>query len=177
MKKKKLTIEEMYQEFTKLIYFEIWKHLKGLDDSGLVEDCAQDVMEKMYKEYDKLVELDYNALAVYIGRMAFGTAINCFNRETRVRNNVIHFESFDEQTEARYAMADVAVTSEVRESIAKLEEKEREIIELFYYLQYPHEEIARLLCISDDASRQRLRRAKSSLKKQIELDRKKQERI
>lgn len=177
MKKKKLTIEEMYQEFTQLIFFEIWKHLKSLGDAGLVEDCAQEVMTKMYQEYDKLVELDYNALAAYIGRMAFGTAVNCFNRETRLRNNVIHFESFDEQTEARYIMADVVITSDVRQSIEKLKDNEREIIELFYYLKYTHEEIAKILCISEDSSRQRLRRAKLSLRNQIELDRKKHDRI
>lgn len=162
----------MYQEFERLIYFESWKHLKSLEDAGLVEDCAQEVMAKMYQEYDKLSVLDYNALAAYIGRMAFGTAVNCFNRETRLRNNVIHFENFDEQTEARYAMADVIITSEVRQSIEKLKDKEREIIELFYYLRYTHEEIAKLLCISEDSSRQRLHRAKLSLRKQIEIDRK-----
>ena len=173
MKKKKLTIEEMYQEFERLIYFESWKHLKSLEDPGLVEDCAQEVMAKMYQEYDKLAALDYNALAAYIGKMAFGTAVNCFNKETRIRNNVIPFESFDEQQEERYAMADVVINSEVRESIAKLSASEREIIELFCFLKYSHAEIARILCISEDNSRQRLRRAKISLRRQIEIDRKK----
>ena len=177
MEKKKLTIEEMYQEFERLIYFESWKHLKSLEDPGLVEDCAQEVMAKMYQEYDRLAILDYNALAAYIGKMAFGTAINCFNKETRMRNNVIPFESFDEQTEARYAMADVIITSEVRESIAKLNDSEREIIELFCYHKYTHREIAKILCISEDNSRQRLRRAKISLRRQIEIDRKKHNEI
>ena len=176
-KNQKLTIEEMYAQFINLIYFEIRKHLESLEDEALIEDCAQEVMIKIYSEYDKLAELDHNALTAYIGRMAFGHAVNAFNKEVRLRNRVISFETFDAHAEEKYALADAVIGSEVRDAVMQLKETDREIIEMIIYQEFSYEEAAKMLCISEPAARKRLQRAKENLADVIKRERKKYDRI
>lgn len=162
MKKKKLTFEEIYSAYKNIIYME---SSRKLNSKELIEDAMQETLLKVYKQYEKISDMDYPAQAVYIGKVARGTAINIFNREVVKKNNI---DSIEEYGEDVLVMQDIVLESDIEEYLVQLSEADREIIHMVYYDEFTYFEIANMLCITEDNARQKLCRAKKRLRDIIE---------
>ena len=83
------------------------------------------------------------------------------------KQNRIHFSQTDTEQEANDLAIDSSLfqkleLDDVTDVIQLLEDESRIILDLFFYEEYSHKEIAELLEISVDSSRVRLHRAKKS---------------
>lgn len=63
--------------------------------------------------------MDYQAQAVYIGKVARGTAIKIFNREVVKKNNI---DSIEEYGDDVLVMQDIVLESDIEEYLVQLSE-------------------------------------------------------
>ena len=167
---KKKTFEEIYAAYKKIIYLETSRKLTRKE---LIEESMQETLVKIYLQYEKISNMEPGAQATYMGKIARGTAINIFYKEVQRRNHIVHIEEYKDEddaflSESAFIMADVVLESDLTEVLDKLSECDREIIHLVYFDELEYDEITETLCISQEAARQRLSRAKKRLKVIIE---------
>lgn len=131
-----------------------------LKDYHLAEDAAQDTFIKAMKSYDSFQ--NQSSEKTWIIRIA----INCCKNIMRTRwfrnyrNNLN--EDFTESTEDQI---DKLLDREcISKAIMQLNEKDRQIILLYYYQELSMKEIAKVIGKSENTTIQRLNRARGKLK-------------
>ncbi len=167
---KKLSFEEIYAVHKKIIYLETSRKLNRKE---LIEESMQETLVKIHLQYEKISKMEPAAQAVYIGKVARGTAINIFYKEIERQNKIVYIEDYKDDCpeflkESAFIMADAVFESDMKEILDELPEPDREIIHLVYFDEMEYVEIAEILHISQEAARQRLSRAKKKLKSIIE---------
>ncbi len=134
-----------------------------LNDMGLAEDALSEAFFKLAKCFQKVHSLPSHKLQAYFVITVKNTALNMLKKE----NSIETVEYDDELEHNELPEVDYSI---LKECITKLLETDREILFLRFELELDHSEIAAALGISETASRQRVRYAKSKLRKLLEME-------
>ncbi|MBR1422139.1 MAG: sigma-70 family RNA polymerase sigma factor [Ruminococcus sp.] len=149
-------------------YFE--NRLKGmraaynvLNDKVLAEDALSEAFFKLAKCFQKIHSLPSHKLQAYFVITVKNTALNMLKKETHIETVEYDDElEHDELPEVDYSI--------LKDCITRLGDTDREILYLRFELELNYSEIAAALSISETAARQRVRYAKSKLRKLLEKE-------
>ncbi len=132
-----------------------------LSDRSLAEDAAQEAFFVAFRDLSKLKRSDH--FGRWLARISRNVAVDI--AKARTRDKLIPIEDCDsiceEQKEQDYHV------EAVKNIIAGLPVKAREIIYLRFYNQMSYQEISNLLGISQQAVNGRIRRAKKIIAKEL----------
>ena len=133
-----------------------------LTDRGLAEDAAQEALLAAYRDIAKLKQPE--RFAGWLAAICRNIAIDMARARARERHAGV--EDGDPVPDSgRHEIDTVAV---VRELIGRLEPDMRDIIYLRYYAQMDYSRIAGMLGISEEAVNGRLRRARDTIRRQLQ---------
>lgn len=158
-------MEQLIEQYGEYLYHLSYLYVK---DAQLAEEITQDVLWK----YEKSKE-QYRAEAsvkTYVTRIL----INCCHDELRKQKRrklfswLLPTSRSEVSAEAKYLQGELYQT--LKEQVLALPVHYREVIVLFYYEEFTVEEIAKLLALSENTIRTRIRRARELLKKNHELE-------
>ncbi|WP_153729416.1 sigma-70 family RNA polymerase sigma factor [Salinibacillus xinjiangensis] len=153
------------EAFTRLItecQDSLYRVAKGIlrDDA----DCGDAIQEAIMKSYYSIHTLkDLGAFKAWITRILIHKCYDLLKKQKRV----VPMESVELLAENR---AELKQHYELFDEIAKLKEKHRTILILFYYEQYSIKEIADILKLREGTVKSRLNRARASLADLLKLD-------
>lgn len=162
------------RKFTEQLYRENSQWLKSransiLHDSDLSEDIMHDCFIKAIRRIELIEHLEENRrrkyLAVTVDNLAKNYAL-------RIQNKYILLENIsDEISESEKSAEDIAESKFQLEAVMKtleaLNEHDREIIVMKYFLHMPDREIAPALNIKENSVRMTVRRSVFNLKKKL----------
>ena len=153
-------IEEMYCRFYPLLYN---YGVKWISDKELVEDCIQDVFIKIIQNHTHLMP----TLSVkgYLLKTLRNKILDCFEKERITEPIEEYEEAFAEEVLMGEAEEGDERTELLLRSFSELSPRQREILYLYYVNELTHEDIARLLGINYQSSKNLLFRSLSKLKK------------
>ena len=134
-------------------------------DTAAAEDAMQEAFVKAFSKLDQ-----------FKGDVTFGAwlkkiVINkCLDT---IKSKKLETESMEEsvfeivQDDNDWNVSDEATVTEILSAINNLPEKYQVVVQLFLLEGYDHQEIAEVLCISENSSRTNLHRGKTILKKTL----------
>ena len=156
----RMAIEEMYCRFYPLLYN---YGVKWISDKELVEDCIQDVFIKIIQNHTHLMP----TLSVkgYLLKALRNKILDCFEKERITEPIEGYEEAFAEEMAIGEAEDGDEQTELLLRSFSELSPRQREILYLYYVNELTHEDIARLLGINYQSSKNLLFRSLSKLKK------------
>ena len=156
----KTALSFFYKKYYNLLYN---YGLKWIPDKELVEDCIQDVFIKILQNYARL--LPTPNVKGYLLKALRNKILDCFEKE-RITEPI---EGYEEAFAEEMAIGEVEDGDEQTElllrSFSELSPRQREILYLYYVNELTHEDIARLLGINYQSSKNLLFRSLSKLKK------------
>lgn len=164
MTEKRQFSEDVYEKYCQQIKTTAQKFT---DDEYICEDIVQECIAKVIENEDKLRTLNSSQLRAYLVK----------NAESISRQFVkTPFEFFSDCNEKTYEIEsteDRKIDCEIiRNSIEKLNEKDRIIIQLKYCLSLPDREIAPVLNIKENCVRMTLKRSIIKLRNNIGIPKK-----
>lgn len=139
--------------------------LRYLKDTAAAEDAMQEAFVKAFSKLDQ-----------FKGGVTFGAWLKkiVINRcLDTIKSKKMETESIEEsvfelvQDENEWEVSNEATVTEILSAINDLPEKYQVVVQLFLLEGYDHQEIAEILCISENASRTNLHRGKVILKKTL----------
>ena len=135
----------------------------GYLDKELVEDCIQDVFIKIIQNHTHLMP----TLSVkgYLLKALRNKILDCFEKERITEPIEEYEEAFAEEVLMGEAEEGNERTELLLRSFSELSPRQREILYLYYVNELTHEDIARLLGINYQSSKNLLFRSLSKLKK------------
>jgi len=137
----------------RLVFYRVKNKVDG-------EDILQKVYIAAYSKFDSLKdEMKFKSWIISIAR----NKINDFYREMAKKNEI----QFDEtiRYESSFSRIGIAVNEVVKETLDNLENKEKQILYLYYIKQKPQKEIAKMLNIPLGTVKSRMHKAKQSFRK------------
>ena len=132
-----------------------------LHSEALAEEALSEAFFNAAKCFQKIHDLPSHKQQAFFVITVRNTALNMMKKE-RPDITVDYNDELDHN-----ALPD-ADKGTLKECLSKLNDTDRDILYLRYELGYSHDEIAAALGISEDASRQRVRYAKSKLRKLLD---------
>lgn len=152
--------ENIYREYGSTIYRELVMILK---DYNLADDAMQQVLYRIAKNIN-LIETDEKArLLHYLKTISRNVAYTiCAKRQ---KENVIDIDSIevmDEKEFEKTVLENVAY-EKLLEALRKLEDKDRNILMMYYFDEWDLKEIASVTEVSYEAAKKRLQRAVKKL--------------
>jgi len=152
--KNKFTL--LYEKYRKLMFYIANQILK---DDYLSEDAVEQTFVKIIENLDNISDVDCHKTKSYIVIMVRNCAINLY----RQRKNHLTV-SLDEDIERVDDWSfEIDEADALTRSIARLPIIYKDILTLKYVQEFPNEEIARMLGISEPTVRKRLERAKEKI--------------
>ena len=159
---------ELYEHFFPLVYKFIYAKTS---DAEITDEIISETFLKMYQHLH-----EYNPMRAAFSTWLYNIALNelkMFWRKKNYRGE--HEEIFDEEIEIsapEFEEPEQKILSAerekiIRQALEKLSERERQIIEMTYWLGYPPRKIAEVLEISPNHVSVILKRAKTNLKKYL----------
>ena len=152
-------LEGIYTLLKQPLYSFIFRYSR---DEQLSIDIVQDTFVKLQR-----YKYDYNPskgkLKSYLFQIAYRLMITKLNRRKRWRNLLPFLTPIQTEEFLQDRMT-------IREAVAKLPEKQRAVVLLFYYHDLPQEEIAKILGIPKGTVKSRLHIAIKKLKEELEGD-------
>ena len=133
-----------------------------LTDRGLAEDAAQETLLAAYRHIARLKKPE--RFAGWLAAICRNTAIDTARARARERHAGVE-DCSPVSCSSRHETDTVAI---VREIILRLEPDMRDIIYLRYYGQMDYGRIARMLGISEEAVNGRLRRARDTIRRELQ---------
>ena len=161
-------IAYLFKKYSKqLLYF----ISRIISDPKLQEDALQESFYIVSKNYNKIKELDSTETRNYIYMIVKTTSLKIYNKEKRNQNNlelkenILNFNQ-DELSIDKYIInADLQLL--LRYALSELNDTERNLIIMRYYLEFSIKEISELLSIKENTVSQKIIRAKHKLAKII----------
>ena len=164
----KTAFTELYQQFFPRVY-------KFIMSKTANADVSDEIISKTFlKVYENLSKYDDSkaAFSTWIFQIALNE-LKMFWRSNNYRGE--HEESWDENfnpaapeyDEPEKKILESETQNKIREALEKLPERERKIIEMTYWLNYPPRKIAEVLDLKPNTVSVILKRAKESLKKYL----------
>ncbi len=153
-------IEEIYCRFYPLLYN---YGVKWISDKELVEDCIQDVFIKIIQNRTHLMP----TLSVkgYLLKALRNKVLDYFEKEKATESLEGYEEAFAEETAIWEEEERDGRTEQLLRSFSELSPRQREILYLYYVDELTHDEIAQLLGINYQSSKNLLFRSLLKLKK------------
>jgi len=156
---------------------QIWEMHKGLMlyiarqilDERMAEDAVSEACIKIMKNIHKIEEISSNQTRSYVVYITKSVSIDILRRINRQK------EDSDEvlaiMSDGAPDILDEIVVKEgyhvIKDAIRNLPDNQKDVIMLYLVHGLTHEEIAKLLGITVNASKVRLHRAKASIKKKL----------
>jgi RNA polymerase sigma-70 factor (ECF subfamily) len=165
--------QQVYHEFYKMVYPMVYGIVR---DHGLTEDLIQESFMRVMRKAEQLQEAD--KLEWWLKVLTRNVALNYLRKIKRNRDE-LESEGVFETREIASTAAEVPVEQEVearmmKEAIAKylakLKPEHRQIIELRWMHQLSYKEIGSILNFSEEVVRQKLFRARESIRKRLKED-------
>ena len=169
----------LYERYGDFLYKTAYDILKNQSDA---EDAVQDVMCKIIKHLESSSERDIqNQIVIYISSIARNTAIDAYRKRARTmqKETGLYIQTEDgEETAVELEdedadIEDIAVTKETRAAVQHalltLSRDLQDAVNLVYLCGYSCVEAADVLCISDNAVRARIFKARKKLRAMLEV--------
>jgi RNA polymerase sigma-70 factor (ECF subfamily) len=165
--------DELFERYREKLFFYL-RHLVGNKEEA--EDLLQNVF---VKAYEKFATFDARrAFSSWIYRIAHNEAVNHLKRKSRktflswedIVSSKDQIESSSKERSPYDDWVRKEVRNEVRESMAKLPEKYREVLILRFYLDHSYEEIGAIIRKPTNTVGTLLARAKSRLLREINCE-------
>lgn len=128
------------------------------------DDCADAIQNCIVKAFTKLHTLKEEK---YAKSWLIRILINECYELTRANKKVIPLETVFEEETSQDLLKTCGEYSELYEALMKLPEAERLAVELYYLEGYHIREIAKIMDITENATKKRLFRARENLKLQL----------
>lgn len=167
-------LSKIYYEYNKLM---MYTALNILKNSDLAQEAVNDAFERIIKNLHKIKndEIYSHKTKSFLVKIVMNTSIDKFKEEKKHR--CIDFEDINEVSilslHNNNNVDDLMNVQSVFESIDRLPEKYKEILELKIYRDFTDKEIAKFLNISHNAVRKRLQYAREELHIILEKENKK----
>ncbi|NLA86428.1 MAG: sigma-70 family RNA polymerase sigma factor [Clostridiales bacterium] len=140
-----------------------------LGDTGLAEDAVSEAFVRIIKNLEKIDMNDCYKTRGFVVIIARHTALNML--KVQKRGSIVPFEDdTDYSIGAEPVFEDVTVREACRkiaDAIAGLHKNYADILYLKYEMDYSGDEISKILGISPENARVRLRRARQALRNQL----------
>ncbi|HLR32755.1 MAG TPA: sigma-70 family RNA polymerase sigma factor [Fodinibius sp.] len=157
-----------YEFLFRKYYDDLYRYaVKFSGRSGMAEDHIQKLFLKIWRRRDKLQEVE--AVKTYLWTALRRSMIDTFRREKAERKYV---EKYKNNSRMQYSAEELVIRNEVntiqskelKEAIARLTSREREVLYLKFYEGMCYEEIEQIMSVSYQTSRNYVYRALQSLK-------------
>ena len=152
---KDLTFEQLYETYRGRVFSTAYRMLSNRADA---EDCTQDVFVKVFKKL-KSFRGD-SAVSTWIYRIAVNACLD-FRRRRRLRQAV----SLDDGMEV--GSTPLSVSRLIESCLPRMAEGYRQVFVLHDIQGLKHEEIGKILGITDGASKSQLHRARAFLRREL----------
>jgi len=150
-----LTFEQLYETYRGRVFSTAYRMLSNRADA---EDCTQDVFVKVFKKLGSF--RGESAVSTWIYRIAVNACLD-FRRRRRLRQAV----SLDDGMEV--GSTPLSVSRLIESCLPRMAEGYRQVFVLHDIQGLKHEEIGRILGITDGASKSQLHRARAFLKREL----------
>jgi RNA polymerase sigma-70 factor (ECF subfamily) len=150
-----LNFEQLYETYRGRVFSTAYRMLSNRADA---EDVTQDVFVKVFKKL-KSFRGD-SAVSTWIYRIAINACLD-FRRRRRLRQAV----SLDDGLEV--GSTPLSVTRLIESALPKMAEGYRQVFVMHDIQGLKHEEIGRILGITDGASKSQLHRARAFLRREL----------
>jgi RNA polymerase sigma-70 factor (ECF subfamily) len=150
-----LTFEQLYETYRGRVFSTAYRMLSNRADA---EDCTQDVFVKVFKKL-KSFRGD-SAVSTWIYRIAVNACLD-FRRRRRLRQAV----SLDDGMEV--GSTPLSVSRLIESCLPRMAEGYRQVFVLHDIQGLKHEEIGKILGITDGASKSQLHRARAFLRREL----------
>lgn len=173
---------ELYEKYGDYLYKTAYDILGNRNDA---EDAVQDAMYKIIKHLDKFESSQEkkirNQLVIYITSIARNTAIDVYRKRANSmrKETGLYIQTEDgeelltEPEDETAAVENIAVTKEnciaVQRAMLTLSQELQDEVNLVYLCGYSCVEAADVLCISDNAVRARIFKARKKLRSMLEV--------
>lgn len=148
-----------------LVFRVVWRITNGNVES---EDIAQEAFLKLWNNPGQLREA--GALKGWLVRVAHNLAMDWF-RHRPVNAEAEHFDVEDHRPTAEDTMNRDWVTARINAAVAKLPDRQKQVVTLVHFEQFSQTDAARAMELSLDALESLLARARKSLKEHLADDR------
>jgi RNA polymerase sigma-70 factor (ECF subfamily) len=150
-----LTFEQLYEMYRGRVFSTAYRMLSNRADA---EDCTQDVFVKVFK---KLASFrGDSAVSTWIYRITVNACLD-FRRRRRLRQTV----SLDEGMEV--GSTPLSVARLIESALPRMAEGYRQVFVLHDIQGLKHEEIGKILGITEGASKSQLHRARAFLRREL----------
>ncbi len=152
---------KLYKQYCDGMYCVAMRFLKNADDA---EDVLQEAFIRAFEKIHQYRgEVTFGA---WLKRIVVNRSIDFLNSK---KNRTVEFnESFIQlEEDDNWEVDDTVTIEEVTKTIEELPDRYRTVLQLFLVEGYDHAEISQILNISETASRTRLLRGKSQVKKKL----------
>lgn len=173
---------ELYERYGDFLYKTAFDILRNESDA---EDAVQDAMCKIIRHLDKFSSSPErairNQIVIYITSIAKHTAIDAYRKRANVKRKEtdLYIQTGDDEEllvepeDETAAVEDIAVTREnrmiVQRALLTLSQELQDAVNLVYLCGYSCVEAADVLCISDNAVRARIFKARKKLRSMLEV--------
>ena len=150
-----LTFEQLYETYRGRVFSTAYRMLSNRADA---EDCTQDIFVKVFKKLGSF--RGESAVSTWIYRIAVNACLD-FRRRRRLRQAV----SLDDGMEV--GSTPLSVSRLIESCLPRMAEGYRQVFVLHDIQGLKHEEIGKILGITDGASKSQLHRARAFLRREL----------
>ena len=158
---------QLYHRHSGLMYSVAYDYLK---DHGDAQDVVNDVIVKLIDKIPLLREKESCVLRSYIVSAVKRTSINVLRK--RSRKGLFDDDALEVLPDERAAVEADAIArasqAEIASVLARLPERERDLLRWKYFEDYPDEDIAKLLGVSKNSVRAYLTKARRHMRALLE---------
>jgi RNA polymerase sigma-70 factor, ECF subfamily len=157
----------LVSKYHSLVYRIVWRITNG---NAEAEDIAQEAFIKLWNNPAQLREA--GALKGWLARVAHNLAMDWFRaRGITVDANAEGLEVEDQRPSVEDNMGKAWVSQRINLAVARLPERQKQVVTLVHFEQFSQHEAARVMDLSVDALESLLARARRALKEQLAGDR------
>ena len=155
--------EMLYSNYKKLLLHKAYGILK---DYQLAEDAVSEAMIRIYRNLDKIEEVESNRTVAFLVTITKNTALTLLRKVSRQQS-----EPVEEDLPDRFDLEEHVLSALSEQSVYKMVDSLNEELKSVFLLKFAydlsHREIGKMLNITENNVTVRLHRAKKKLAKQL----------
>lgn len=150
--------KQLYRDYVKLVSHICIRYNKNIH---CAQDATQNTFVKIFQNIEQFDPAKGN-LKSWIARIAVNESLALLRKQRKILYTQSDTSLIENDVSVDISLFDKLELEDVKQVIKMLDDESRIIMDLFFYEEYSHKEIAEILEISVKASRVRLHRAKKS---------------